>query len=69
MPNTPVTTMRLSPNEVALLDALAAHQGISRTDVVRRLIRQAKPPADLTPSAAAVRRAHDRLSMVASSEP
>lgn len=35
----PIVGLRLSPDELALLDALAAHEERSRSDVVRRAIR------------------------------
>jgi len=35
----PIVGLRLAPDELALLDALAAHEERSRSDVVRRAIR------------------------------
>jgi Ribbon-helix-helix protein, copG family len=35
----PIVGLRLSPDELSLLDALAAHEERSRSDVVRRAIR------------------------------
>jgi len=35
----PIVGLRLSPDELALLEALAAHEERSRSDVVRRAIR------------------------------
>ncbi|HEX2876956.1 MAG TPA: ribbon-helix-helix protein, CopG family [Polyangiaceae bacterium] len=35
----PIVGIRLSPDELALLEALAAHEERSRSDVLRRAIR------------------------------
>ena len=35
----PIVGLRLDPDELALLEALAAHEERSRSDVVRRAIR------------------------------
>jgi len=35
----PIVGLRLDPSELELLDALAAHEERSRSDVVRRAIR------------------------------
>ena len=52
MPNSPAIGLRLPPDELALLDALAEREERSRSDVIRRAIRayakalgvEAKPP-------------------------
>jgi uncharacterized protein (DUF1778 family) len=35
----PMVGLRMSPDEIALLDAIAAHEERSRSDVLRRAIR------------------------------
>jgi uncharacterized protein (DUF1778 family) len=35
----PMVGLRMSPDEIALLDAIAAHEERSRSDVVRRAVR------------------------------
>jgi len=39
MTEKPIVGIRLDPDELALLEALAAHEERSRSDVVRRAIR------------------------------
>lgn len=39
MPVSPMIGIRFTPEELALLDALAAHEERNRSDVVRRAVR------------------------------
>lgn len=39
MPKSPTTGIRFSPDELALLDAVAAKEERTRSDVVRRAVR------------------------------
>lgn len=65
----PNITVRLRPDQIAFLDAVAAHLAAERpydnfpgrSRAIEQLIAGYRPPSDLTPTAAAVRKAFHEL--------
>lgn len=50
MPPTPTRNFRLDPQTLALLAALAQHDGVSETDVIKVAIREAARKRKVTAS-------------------